>query len=66
MTKQETVGGAERRGALGRAAYSWGVFTSVGHVLDNLEAPHDDVVDKVAPASQPIPASVTIEGTNNV
>ena len=38
----------------------------MGHVLDNLEAPNDDVVEKVAPASQPISASVTIEGTNNV
>ena len=38
----------------------------VGHVLDNLEALYDDVVDKVALASQPILAYVTIEGTNNV
>ena len=42
------------------------VFATVGHVLDNLEAPHDDVVEKVAPASQPIPASMMIEGSNNV
>ena len=38
----------------------------MGHVLDNFEAPHNDFVEKVAPASQPIPASVTIEGSNNV
>ena len=38
----------------------------MGHVPDNLEAPHDDVVEKVAFASQPIPVSVTIEGSNNV
>ena len=44
----------------------WGMFATVGHVLDNLEAPHDVVVEKVASASQPIPAFVMIEGTNNV
>ena len=38
----------------------------MGHVLDNLDALYDHVVEEVAPASQPIPASVTIEGSNNV
>ena len=40
------------------------MFATVGHVLDKLKAPHDDVVEKVARASQPIPAFVTIEGSN--
>ena len=44
----------------------WGVFAAVGHVLNNLEAPHDDVVEKVAPTSPPIPTSVLIEGSNSV
>ena len=35
---------------------------TVGRVLDSLEAPHDDVVEKVEPASEPIPAFVMIEG----
>ena len=30
------------------------------------EVPYDDVVEKVAPASQPILAFVTIEGSNNI
>ena len=42
------------------------MFAAMGHVLDNLEAPHNDVVEKVAPASQPIPASIMIEGSNNI
>ena len=44
----------------------WDVFAVVGHVFDNLEAPHDHVVEKVAAASQPILASMTIEGSNNI
>ena len=42
----------------------WDVFAAMGHVLDNLEAPHDDNVESVAHASQQ--AFVTIEGDNNV
>ena len=38
----------------------------MGHVLDKLEAPHDDIVEKVAPEYQPISAYVTIEGNNNI
>ena len=38
----------------------------MGHVLDNLETPHDNVVEKVATVSQPIPTSMTIEGSENI
>ena len=44
----------------------WGVFAAMGHMLDKLEAPHDDVVEKMAPAPQAIPNSMMIEGSNNV
>ena len=50
----------------GLHSFCWGVFTNMGHMLDNLEVPHDNVVEKVAPASQPILASLMIEGINNV
>ena len=38
----------------------------MGHVLDNFEALHDDVVEKVASTSQTTLASLMIEGSNNV
>ena len=43
-----------------------GCFFQCGTYLDNLEALQNDVVEKVAPTSQPIPASVMIKSTNNV
>ena len=53
-------------GPVHTAFFLLGCFAIVEHVLDNLETPHEDIVEKVAATSLAILGFVMIKGSNSI